>query len=161
MAGGYVALTGVTTANASIPFKTVAENSARRTPARQRYLVCALRRSLGDCGGFHGWVIGVPVSNPVKSQIKRRDGELEAGSGATGGPASDGTHIFVTTGNGPNNSTSFGEQESILRFGAGPTFVNSAADRLTPRTGKTWITATWMLEGPAQSSSTLLVRRQS
>jgi hypothetical protein len=93
---------------------------------------------LGDCGGYHGWVIGVPISNPtaVQSWSTGSIGMMptyKGGIWAAGGIASDGTSLFVSTG---NTSTSTGSQftppgqwsagEAVFKLGAGPMFSNQA-----------------------------------
>jgi hypothetical protein len=49
----------------------------------------------GDCGGHRGWLVGVPLGDPGSVRVFATD----AGLWAPGGPASDGTSVFVTTGN--------------------------------------------------------------
>lgn len=52
----------------------------------------------GDCGQYHGWVIGVPLdasSAPIAFATKAH----AAGIWAPGGLASDGTSVFAATGN--------------------------------------------------------------
>src|SRR5215813_137708 len=53
---------------------------------------------LGDCGNYHGWVVGVPISNPstVAAWATRARG---GGIWGHGGVASDGTNMFLVTGN--------------------------------------------------------------
>ncbi len=79
----------------------------------------------GDCGPYHGWVIGVPVANPG-APVGFATGSGESGIWAPGGVASDGTHLFAATGNG--NTNNWQQQEAILRFSPGPVFSGNAAD---------------------------------
>ena len=52
----------------------------------------------GDCGAYHGWVVGVPLGGTgAQAWATTVDG---AGIWGAGGPSSDGESIFVTTGNG-------------------------------------------------------------
>lgn len=84
----------------------------------------------GDCGAYHGWVIGVPypAASPVKAYAASiAQNTRAAGIWAPGGPASDGTDVFVTTGNTFGSQTWVG-QEAVLRFQAGPVFSNQATD---------------------------------
>ena len=82
----------------------------------------------GDCGMYHGWVVGVQISNPAAvlawatgSDPVRRGG----GIWGTGGIASDGTNPFVATG---NTFTIQGDPwvggESVIRFEPGPLFTD-------------------------------------
>jgi hypothetical protein len=85
---------------------------------------------LGDCGSYRGWVAGVRIANPIQV-TSFVTGATKSGIWGPGGIASDGTYLFVTTGNATSGST-FGQQESLLRFSAGPTFAGAAADYFTP-----------------------------
>lgn len=88
----------------------------------------------GDCGQYHGWIIGVPYPNP--SGMKAYAASIAqntraAGIWAPGGPASDGTDVFVTTGNTFGATTWVG-QEAVLRLKAGPVFSNQTTDYWAP-----------------------------
>jgi hypothetical protein len=76
----------------------------------------------GDCGNYHGWVVGVDISNP--SNMTGWATEAEGGGiWGHGGVASDGTKMFVVTGNtftSPGDPWSGGE--AIVRFQTGPVF---------------------------------------
>jgi hypothetical protein len=80
----------------------------------------------GDCGDYHGWVIGVPLSGKgAKGWATQVRG---AGIWGPGGAASDGDSIFVTTGNGIDDTASWAESEGIFRLDPGPSFTGAAAD---------------------------------
>jgi PQQ enzyme repeat len=89
----------------------------------------------GDCGTFHGWVVGVPVNNPssVKAWATRAIG---GGIWGHGGVASDGTNMFVVTGNTFNTGGNWGGGEAIIRLQAGPIFSG------TP--GNYWAPTNWL-----------------
>jgi outer membrane protein assembly factor BamB len=76
----------------------------------------------GDCDNYHGWVVGVDINNPsnVHAWATTARG---GGIWGHGGVASDGTNMFVVTGNtftSPGDPWSGGE--AIVRFQAGPVF---------------------------------------
>src|SRR5438874_2331310 len=76
----------------------------------------------GDCGNYHGWVVGVDINDPSNVQAWATDA---AGGGiwGHGGVASDGTKMFVVTGNTFTNSGDpWSGGEAIVRFTAGPVF---------------------------------------
>jgi len=77
---------------------------------------------VGDCGPYHGWVVGVDINDPSNVQAWATDAE-GGGIWGHGGVASDGTNMFVVTG---NTFTSQGDPwrggEAIARFNAGPVF---------------------------------------
>ena len=55
-----------------------------------------------------------------------------SGIWSPGGLASDGTNIYATSGNAPGGTATWGGQEAVLRFQAGPTFSNTAANYFAP-----------------------------
>jgi hypothetical protein len=85
----------------------------------------------GDCGTYHGWVVGVPINNPstVTSWATRAIG---GGIWGHGGVASDGTNMFVVTGNTFNTGGNWGGGEAIIRLQAGPVFSGSPTDYWAP-----------------------------
>jgi hypothetical protein len=86
----------------------------------------------GDCGAFHGWVIGVPLDgNPSKVRAFRTQPQ-GGGIWGPGGAASDGTSVFVTTGNAFNSGATWAEQEGALRLGADLSFTNTSPDFYAP-----------------------------
>jgi hypothetical protein len=89
----------------------------------------------GDCGNYHGWVVGVPITNPsgVKAFATAARG---AGIWGPGGIASDGTSLFVSTGNSMGTNGTWGQGEAILRLSAGPTFSGQTADYFAPSNWK-------------------------
>ena len=83
---------------------------------------------IGDCGDYHGWVVGVSAANGTGAKAWATT-SAEAGIWGPGGPSSDGTMIYVATGNPQNMSTTTWEGGfSLVRFAAGPTFSGSAND---------------------------------
>jgi hypothetical protein len=91
----------------------------------------------GDCGTYNGWVVGVNVTTPTSvtafSTGTIGNGSRQGGIWAVGGVASttDGTSLFVSTGNTGGASTWAGG-EAVLRLTAGPKFMNQAADEFHP-----------------------------
>jgi hypothetical protein len=87
----------------------------------------------GDCGVYHGWVVGVPLSGTgAKAWATQQQG---AGIWGAGGAASDGQSVFVSTGNATvheNEGATWAETEGIFRLDPGPTFTKQAADYFAP-----------------------------
>jgi len=86
----------------------------------------------GDCGGYHGTVVGVHIDNPSMVAAWKTDA---TGGGIWGhsGVASDGTNMFVITGNTfttPGDPWSGGE--AIVRLQAGPVFTGNSTDFWAP-----------------------------
>lgn len=84
----------------------------------------------GDCGIYHGWVVGIDAANPAQQVAFATPGR---GSGiwAVGGSAMDETgRLFVATGNstplGGHTPGSFGER--VIRLGGGASGPTSSTD---------------------------------
>jgi hypothetical protein len=76
----------------------------------------------GDCGPYHGWVVGVPLSGTSGAKMYATPA-AESGMWGCGGPASDGTNVFVATGNGPTlQGGAWGGAFSVIKFQPGPVF---------------------------------------
>ena len=84
----------------------------------------------GDCGAYHGWVVGVPLANPAAVRAWATFGQ-GGGSWAPGGLSSAGTAVFLSTGNTFGAPTWPGG-EAVIRLGAGPVFSNATADYFAP-----------------------------
>ena len=84
-------------------------------------LYVAFSGHAGDCGTYHGWVIGISINNP---SIVRAWATAAIGGGIWGhsGVASDGTNMFVITGNTFNTQGNWMGGEAIIRLQAGPVF---------------------------------------
>jgi hypothetical protein len=90
----------------------------------------------GDCGNYRGWVVGVDINNPSSVQGWAT---LALGGGIWGhsGVASDGTNMFVITGNTFNTGGNWMGGEAIIRLQAGPVFDGP------PSTVNYWAPLNW------------------
>jgi outer membrane protein assembly factor BamB len=84
----------------------------------------------GDCGSYRGRLVGVQMSNPA-SVMNWATTVTLAGVWGPGGVASDGTNLFVTTGNG-SSSVTWGGAEAVIRLQPGPVFSGSTTDFWAP-----------------------------
>jgi hypothetical protein len=84
----------------------------------------------GDCGNYHGWVVGVPLNGKGAKAWATQVGG--AGIWAAGGAASDGQSIFVATGNGFDQNATWAQSEGVFRFDPGPSFTGQTADYFAP-----------------------------
>jgi hypothetical protein len=87
---------------------------------------------LGDCGTYHGWVVGVQTKDPTSVMGWATDA-IGGGIWGHSGVASDGTNMFVITGNtftSPGDPWSGGE--AIVRLQAGPVFTGNPTDFWAP-----------------------------
>jgi PQQ enzyme repeat len=86
---------------------------------------------VGDCGNFHGWVVGVDINNP--SNVKAwATTAIGGGIWGHGGVASDGTNMFVVTGNTFNTGGNWMGGEAIIRLQAGPIWTGQPSDYWAP-----------------------------
>ena len=109
---------------------------------------------LGDCGNYHGWVVGVEINNPSKSMAGRQQ-PLGGGIWGHSGVASDGTNMFVITGNTFNTGGNWMGGEAIIRLQAGPVFTGQPTDYWAPtQLVLSSITVTPTLAASAPCSST-------
>jgi hypothetical protein len=86
----------------------------------------------GDCGNYHGTVVGVHIDNPAMVASWRTNA---TGGGIWGhsGVASDGTNMFVITGNTFTNAGDpWSGGEAIVRLQAGPVFTGNSTDFWAP-----------------------------
>ena len=86
---------------------------------------------LGDCGSYHGWVVGVNINNPSTVGAWATTA-IGGGIWGHGGVASDGTNMFVVTGNTFNTGGNWMGGEAIIRLQAGPTWSGQPTDYWVP-----------------------------
>jgi hypothetical protein len=84
----------------------------------------------GDCGSYHGRLVGVQMSNPA-SVMNWATTITKAGAWSIGGVANDGTNLFVATGNGSVTGT-WGGSEAVIRLQPGPIFSGNPSDYWVP-----------------------------
>jgi hypothetical protein len=83
----------------------------------------------GDCGDYHGWVVGVPVAAPGKQQSYATPTGRMGGIWAPGGIAADGAgRLYAGTGNSDSNGrVDYGE--AVLRLETSPALHFSGSPR--------------------------------
>ena len=90
----------------------------------------------GDCGSYHGWVVGVNISNPANVGGWATTA-IGGGIWGHSGVASDGTNMFVITGNTFNTGGNWMGGEAIIRLQAGPVWNGP------PSTQNYWAPTNW------------------
>jgi PQQ enzyme repeat len=85
----------------------------------------------GDCQNYHGWVVGVDINNPSTVGAWATTA-MGGGIWGHGGVASDGTNMFVVTGNTFNTGGVWMGGEAIIRLQAGPTWTGQPTDYWAP-----------------------------
>jgi hypothetical protein len=86
----------------------------------------------GDCGDYHGWVVGVQANNPSAVMAWATTAPRGGGIWGHSGVASDGTNMFVITGNTFNTNQVWGGGEAIIRLQAGPFWSGQPTDYWAP-----------------------------
>lgn len=88
----------------------------------------------GDCGDYHGWVVGVPTDQPARQQAFVTPTHRAGGIWATGGLAADAAaNLYAATGNSDSpGPVDFGN--SVIRLSTVPrlAFSRRAADFFAP-----------------------------
>src|SRR5579883_556308 len=87
-----------------------------------------------DCGAYHGWLVAFPTNNP-SAPTAWATAATGGGSWSCGGVTTDGTDLFIATGNTFGASTWSGG-EAIIRLHQGASFSGSTADYWTPSNWK-------------------------
>jgi hypothetical protein len=103
----------------------------------------------GDCGDYHGWVVGIGLRNPgdvVSWSTRGRGG----GIWAPGGIASDGRSLFVATGNTIDVST-WSDGEAVFRLAPDLRRRDQPEDFLLQLTDARSIRATPISAAPTRS----------
>src|SRR5437016_6994982 len=86
----------------------------------------------GDCGSYHGWVVGVQINNPSTGVAAWATTAVKGGIWGHSGVASDGTNMFVITGNTSGTNGVWGGGEAIIRLQAGPLWTGMPTDYWAP-----------------------------
>lgn len=84
----------------------------------------------GDCGNYHGWVVGVGLDNDHRV-LAWSTHAAGGGIWAPGGVVSDGHSLFVATGN-TFDTSQWGGGEAVIRLGFDLNPLQSARDYFAP-----------------------------
>ncbi len=69
----------------------------------------------GDCGVYHGWVLGLQETPPLLAGVWQTSGEW-GGIWSPGGVTYDGASLFVTTGNTIKGTKAWSDGEAVIRL---------------------------------------------
>src|SRR2546429_2903617 len=114
-----------------ITFTSLVQNERGGLAVVNGIVYVAWSGHLGDCGTYHGWVVGVTINTPSTVGAWATTA-IGGGSWGNGGVASDGTNMFVVTGNTFNTGGNWMGGEAIIRLQAGPTFTGQPTDYWAP-----------------------------
>jgi len=119
---------------APIPFHSNLQNQRGALALVDGILYVPFGGHAGDCGDYHGWLVGVDVQNPTNVHGWATPAS-KGGAWAVAGVSSDGVSMYMTTGNTAGASTDASDWaggEAVVRFGRGPIFSGAAADFFAP-----------------------------
>jgi outer membrane protein assembly factor BamB len=86
----------------------------------------------GDCGQYHGWLVQVMKADPTKISAWATKAQA-GGVWGVSGAASDGTSVFIATGNTMGaDQTGWAGGNAVFRFNSGLNFEGSDADHWAP-----------------------------
>ena len=115
----------------TIPFVSLAQEERGGLALVNGIVYVSYSGYLGDCGNYHGWVVGVDINNPSAVGAWATTA-IGGGIWGHGGVASDGTNMFVVTGNTFNTGGNWMGGEAIIRLQAGPTWTGQPTDYWVP-----------------------------
>jgi hypothetical protein len=87
---------------------------------------------IGDCGGYHGWVMGIDTQDPTMRGAWATAGQGEGIWGAAG-MASDGNGVFALTGNNTARVSTHADSEEAVRI----TGLGTLSDSFYPSSWQT------------------------
>ena len=114
-----------------IPFTSRIENERGALALVNGIAYVPFSGHLGDCDAYHGWVVGVQANNP-SGVMAWATTAIGGGIWGHSGVASDGTNMFVITGNTFNTGGNWMGGEAIIRLQAGPTWTGQPTDYWAP-----------------------------
>src|SRR6266540_5924411 len=114
-----------------IPFVSLAQEERGGLALVNGIVYVSYSGYLGDCGTYHGWVVGVDINNPSNVHAWATTA-IGGGIWGHGGVASDGTNMFVVTGNTFNTGGIWMGGEAIIRLQTGPTWTGMPTDYWAP-----------------------------
>jgi hypothetical protein len=115
----------------SIPFVSLAQEQRGGLALVNGIVYSSYSGYVGDCGNYHGWVVGVDINNPSNVHGWATTA-IGGGIWGHGGVASDGTNMFVVTGNTFNTGGNWMGGEAIIRLQAGPIWTGQPTDYWAP-----------------------------
>ncbi len=115
-------------------FKSLTQNERGALAVLNGRLYVPYSGHFGDCGTYHGWLVGMPLNKP-DDVMAWATAANRGGMWAVNGVSSDGTNVFVATGN-TQGASAWGGGEAVIRFQPGPVFSTLTNDY--------WAPANWM-----------------
>ena len=128
---GWPADLNATASYNGIPFTSRIQNERGALALVNGIVYMPFSGHAGDCDVYHGWVVGVNINNPLNMGAWATTA-IGGGIWGHSGVASDGTNMFVITGNTFNTGGNWMGGEAIIRLQAGPTWTGQPTDYWAP-----------------------------
>jgi hypothetical protein len=116
----------------NVIFATTFENQRSALSLVGKTLYVAYGGHIGDCGGYHGWVMGIDTQDPTMRGAWATAGQGEGIWGAAG-MASDGNGVFALTGNNTARVSTHADSEEAVRI----TGLGTLSDSFYPSSWQT------------------------
>src|SRR5574337_2115526 len=113
---------GATARAGAISFDAAVQNQRGALALVDGVLYVPYGGHFGDCGQYHGWLVGIPVSAPGRPTAWATPA-AGGGAWAPSGVSSDGASLFIATGNTFGAATWSGG-EAVVRFSRGPVLAD-------------------------------------
>jgi hypothetical protein len=84
-----------------------------------------------DCGNYHGFVVGIPIGQPT-NVVQWHVPALLGGIWGVGGPSTDGTSLYVATGNTYTTMSLWQGGNAVIRLGPMLSFSGMPSDFFMP-----------------------------
>ncbi len=127
-AGWPVDVSAIVTA--PVPFDSSVQNQRGALALLNGVVYVPYGAHAGDCGEYRGWVLGFPLASP-SSVVSWHTRALGGGIWTPTGIASDGTSLFVATGNSIG-AIDWSDGEAMLRLAPGAVFSGQSSDFFSP-----------------------------
>src|SRR4029434_282683 len=114
-----------------IPFTSNVENERGALALVDGRVYVPFSGHLGDCGTYHGWVVGIAINNPSDVMAWATTAS-KGGIWGHSGVADEGTNMFWITGNTSGTGGVWGGGEAIIRLQAGPFWSGMPSDYWAP-----------------------------
>jgi len=128
---GWPVDVGATATYNNISFTSLVQNERGALALVNGRVYVSYSGHAGDCGTYRGWVVGVDINNPADVHAWATTA-IGGGIWGHGGVASDGTNMFVVTGNTFNTGGNWMGGEAIIRLQAGPLWSGQPTDYWAP-----------------------------
>lgn len=112
-------------------FDASAQNQRGALALFGKWLMIPFGGHFGDCGDYHGWVVGIDVTQPSTPPNYYRTAGMKGGIWTPGGISRDGSSLFVSTGN-TEGASSWADGDAVIRLTPELDFSRVPADFFAP-----------------------------